>query len=150
MKVKLSEQSKAEFIEHISKQSIECWFDGDEFIMPSGQGKASKGIVLYQLQVWQLKQAEIDEKDKRIEELERALKLKTRCSDFYENSRKAHIALSRYRKQKIDELREHSISLRDAAKSWTYTEREKNILISQADDIDRILGGEKALRGEHE
>lgn len=74
MKVKLSEQSKVEFIEHISKQSIKCWFDGDEFIMPSGQGKVSRGIVLYQLEVWQLKQAEIDEKDKRIEDLENELK----------------------------------------------------------------------------
>ena len=82
---------------------------------------------------WQSRQGELDE-------LQRALKLKTRCSDFYKNSRKAHRALSRYRKQKIDELRKHSISLRDAAKSWSYTEREKNILISQADDIDRILG----------
>lgn len=70
MKIKLGEQAKTEFIEHISKQSIKCWFDGDELIMPSGQGRASKGIVLYQLQVWQLKQAEIDEKDKRIAELE--------------------------------------------------------------------------------
>lgn len=69
MKVNLSEKSKAEFIDHISKQSINCWFEGDEFVMPCGQGKASKGIVLYQLSVWQLKQDEIEEKDKRIEAL---------------------------------------------------------------------------------
>ena len=31
-----------------------------------------------------------------------------------------------------------------ASKSWLYTEREQNIMLSQADDLD------KALRGEHE
>lgn len=61
MKVNLSEKSKAEFIDHISKQSINCWFEGDEFVMPCGQGRTSKGIVLYQLSVWQLKQAEVDQ-----------------------------------------------------------------------------------------
>ena len=69
MKVKLSEQSNAEFIEHIYKQSIKCWFDGDEFIMPSGQGKVSKGIVLYQLEVWQLKQVEINQLQSQINEM---------------------------------------------------------------------------------
>lgn len=57
----LSEESKAEFINHIEKQRITAWFDGDEFVMPSGQGKTSRGIVLYQLQVWKLKQQEIDQ-----------------------------------------------------------------------------------------
>ncbi len=88
---------------------------------------------------WQEQQVEMDE-------LQRALKLKTRHSDFYENSRKAHRALSRYRKSLIDELRKHSTMLRGAAKGWIYTEREKNILISQADDLDRILGGEKTIQ----
>ena len=44
MKVQLSEKSKAEFIELITKDSITCWFDGDEFVMPSGQGKLQKEL----------------------------------------------------------------------------------------------------------
>lgn len=35
-------------------------------------------------------------------------------------------------------------TLKCASKSWVYTEREQNIMLSQADDLD------KALRGEHE
>ena len=51
---------------------------------------------------------------------------------------------------KVSELKKHSEMLIDAANSWTYSEGEKNILLSQADDLDRILNGEKALRGQHE
>lgn len=61
MKVQLSEKSKAEFIELIAKDSITCWFEGDEFVMPSGQGKTAKGIVLGKLLVWQYRQTEVDE-----------------------------------------------------------------------------------------
>lgn len=46
-------------------------------------------------------------------------------------------------KLKIDELQKHSLMLRETAKSWSYNEGEKNILISQADDLDRILKGNK-------
>ena len=48
---------------------------------------------------------------------------------------------------RVSELKKHAEMLIGAAKSWTYSEGEKNILLSQADDIDRILNGEKALRG---
>jgi len=44
---------------------------------------------------------------------------------------------------RIDELQAHSLMLREAANSWTYSEGEKNILLSQADDLDRILKGNK-------
>ena len=52
MRVQLSEKSKAEFIELITKDSITCWFEGDEFVMPSGQGKTAKGIVRASAQGW--------------------------------------------------------------------------------------------------
>ena len=61
MKVQLDDKSKAEFIEHIAKDSITCWFDGDEFVMPSGQGRTARGIVLGKLLVWQHRQTEVDE-----------------------------------------------------------------------------------------
>ena len=65
MRVQLSEKSKAEFIELINKDSITCWFEGDEFVMPSGQGKTAKGIVLGKLLVWQHRQTKIDELQRR-------------------------------------------------------------------------------------
>lgn len=61
MRVQLGEKSKSEFIELIAKDSITCWFEGDEFVMPSGQGKTAKGIVLGKLVVWQSRQTEVDE-----------------------------------------------------------------------------------------
>ena len=67
MRVQLSEKSKAEFIELIAKDSITCWFEGDEFVMPSGQGKTAKGIVLGKLLVWQHRQTEVDELQKRVD-----------------------------------------------------------------------------------
>lgn len=48
---------------------------------------------------------------------------------------------------RIGELQKHSLMLREAAKSWSYNEGEKNILISQADDLDRILKGNKDETG---
>ena len=67
MRVQLSEKSKAEFIELIAKDSITCWFEGDEFVMPSGQGKTAKGIVLGKLLVWQHQQSKVDELQKRVD-----------------------------------------------------------------------------------
>ena len=67
MRVQLSEKSKAEFIELINKDSITCWFEGDEFVMPSGQGKTAKGIVLGKLLVWQHQQSKVDELQKRVD-----------------------------------------------------------------------------------
>lgn len=61
MKVQLSEASKTEFVELITKDAIKCWFDGDEFVMPSGQGKTAKGIVLGKLMVWQHQQSKVDQ-----------------------------------------------------------------------------------------
>lgn len=66
MRVQLSEKSKAEFIELINKDSITCWFEGDEFVMPSGQGKTAKGIVLGKLLVWQHRQTKVDELQKQL------------------------------------------------------------------------------------
>lgn len=48
----------------------------------------------------------------------------------------------------VDAFKDHAAMLRKAAKSYAYTEREQNILLSQADDIEKILGLEQALKGE--
>lgn len=38
-----------------------------------------------------------------------------------------------------DELKKQAETLKGASKSWAYTEREQNILLSQHDDIEKIL-----------
>lgn len=49
--------------------------------------------------------------------------------------------------KRVDAFKDHAVMLRSAAKSYVYTEREQNILLSQADDIEKILGLEQALKG---
>ncbi|RZF53672.1 hypothetical protein EXE30_06770 [Acinetobacter halotolerans] len=51
-------------------------------------------------------------------------------------------------KKRVDAFKDHAAMLREAAKSHAYTEREQNILLSQADDIDKILEVEQALKGD--
>ncbi|WHP06781.1 hypothetical protein QLH32_04735 [Acinetobacter corruptisaponis] len=95
MRVQLSEKSKAEFIELITKDSITCWFEGDEFVMPSGQGKTAKGIVLAKLLVWQHRQNEVDELKLQVAEM------KSRLNDAYTDGQSAMYAA---RQTKVDEL----------------------------------------------
>jgi Zn-dependent M32 family carboxypeptidase len=76
MRVPLSEKSKAEFIELINKDSITCWFEGDEFVMPSGQGKTAKGIVLGKLSVYRHQQSKVDKLQNNINLLNEALNIK--------------------------------------------------------------------------
>lgn len=58
------------------------------------------------------------------------------------------LAVWNARQAEIDELRklikDQINVLKAASGSWVYTEREKNIMLSQADDLEKIL------RGEHE
>ncbi|HFF8270217.1 hypothetical protein [Acinetobacter baumannii] len=49
--------------------------------------------------------------------------------------------------KRVEAFKDHAAMLRSAAKSYAYTEREQNILLSQADDIEKILGLEQALKG---
>ena len=79
MRVQLSEKSKAEFIELIAKDSITCWFEGDEFVMPSGQGKTAKGIVLGKLLVWQHRQTEVDELQKQVDAAKQLIEDLNKC-----------------------------------------------------------------------
>ena len=72
------------------------------------------------------------------------------CKNRYESSKCLAVDIWDHQQSKIDELQAriddlqaHSLMLREAANSWTYSEGEKNILISQADDLDRILKGNK-------
>ena len=95
MRVQLSEKSKAEFIELIAKDSITCWFEGDEFVMPSGQGKTAKGIVLGKLLVWQHRQTEVNELTLQVAEM------KSRLNDAYTDGQSAMYVA---RQSKVDEL----------------------------------------------
>lgn len=52
--------------------------------------------------------------------------------------------------KRLDAFKDHAAMLRSAAKSYAYTEREQNILLSQADDIEKILGLEQRPNGEEQ
>lgn len=52
--------------------------------------------------------------------------------------------------KRVDAFKDHAVMLRSAAKSYAYTEREQNILLSQADDIEKILGLEQRPNGEEQ
>ncbi|WP_416631975.1 hypothetical protein [Acinetobacter baumannii] len=52
--------------------------------------------------------------------------------------------------KRVEAFKDHAAMLRSAAKSYAYTEREQNILLSQADDIEKILGLEQRPNGEEQ
>lgn len=89
---------------------------------------------------WQSRQAEVDQ-------LNKTLSIK---SKFLEDSDVTNKFLSEQLEEKdkrIEEL-ESQIkgqieTLKCASKSWVYTEREQNIMISQADDLEKALRGEQ-------
>ena len=144
MKVNLSEKSKAEFIDQISKQSLNCWFEGDEFVMPSGQGKASKGIVLYQLSVWQLKQDELDEKDRQLERAnEIAFEENSRANKLQEDDTRKTVLIGKavLEKEQLQARIKRALGLIQAWDDQSYR-----------DDADQLINVDlvKALRGEHE
>ena len=134
MRVQLSEKSKAEFIELINKDSITCWFEGDEFVMPSGQGKTAKGIVLAKLLVWQHRQNEVDELKLQVAEM------KSRLNDAYTDGQSAMYAA---RQSKVDELQKRV----DAAIYLLTSIKAENDLWG-CDQVDRQIELlEQALKG---
>jgi len=104
MRVQLSEKSKAEFIELIAKDSITCWFEGDEFVMPSGQGKTAKGIVLGKLLVWQHRQTEVDELQAKFDQHDQWLGQRNRdVQELYDINVK-HAAEKAELQKRVDDL----------------------------------------------
>lgn len=136
MKVNLSEKSKAEFIDHISKQSINCWFDGDDFVMPSGQGKVSKGIVLYQLSVWQLKQIEVDQLNKVLDERTKEWLEAIECGTYFQNvaeQLKAELEEKDKRIESLErQLKRSMIAIEDGEIDWALKNIKKALRGSNA------------------
>lgn len=96
---------------------------------------------------WEKRQAEVDDLQSKLtqayEDIETFTTAHQRECEF-----KAQFAKEKDELQKlVDAFKDHAAMLREAAKSHVYTEREQNILLSQADDIDKILGLEQALKG---
>ena len=145
MKVQLDDKSKAEFIEHIAKDSITCWFDGDEFVMPSGQGRTARGIVLGKLIAWQHQQSKVDALTLQVAEM------KSRLNDAYTNGQSAMYTA---RQSKIDELQKRVDAVKGLAQTlWEKSEEkhqqgkvwESKTLGECADEILDVL--EQALKG---
>ncbi|NNP70948.1 hypothetical protein [Acinetobacter sp. Ac_5812] len=98
-------------------------------------------------ETWQHRQTEVDELQKELQLSQTEIKsLVSRAGidhkkiEFLSNS-------TNELQKRVDAFKEHTVMLREAAKSYVYTEREQNILLSQADDIEKILGIEQALKG---
>ena len=135
MKVQLDDKSKAEFIEHIAKDSITCWFDGDEFVMPSGQGRTARGIVLGKLLVWQHRQTEVDELQRRNQMLNDSIK---------EQGQKLV-----YQNEVIETQAEKLLGLRDEkAEMQKRVDKALTILSSKKKMyVDMVIEIEQALKG---
>ena len=91
--------------------------------------------------MWQSRQAEVDELNQLyLKAQHQVIRHRTIAQDA--------LALVEEKDKRVEELESHIKgqieTLKCASKSWVYTEREQNIMLSQADDL------EKALRGEHE
>lgn len=91
IEVILNEEDQQRFLDHLKKNSINAWFEGQKFVMPSGQGRTAKGIVLCSLEVFKMQQTKIDELHKQIDEISQSLidKADKDASDpyMYENKR---------------------------------------------------------------
>ena len=102
-------------------QSFDEWFEKQG--MADCYGKSSEEYKA-SLFVWTRQQAEIDELQKEI--------YSYKC--IY-----GKLELERDELRKRIENQVENLKL--ASKSWVYTEREQNIMISQADDLEKILKG---------
>lgn len=120
-------------------QSFDEWWEDKYFTLSADIDEAKE---IYETGA-QSRQAEVDELQKKYDAMYNAFVVADNCRkewhESYMSVRKGRDEL----KARIDELQKHSLMLREAAKSWSYNEREKSILISQADDLDRILKGNK-------
>lgn len=78
---KLSNKQKDEFLNLpvIKDNFVNCWFEDQKLIMPSGQGKTLKGVVHASLEVFKSQQAKIDGLQKRIDEMESHVDINFDC-----------------------------------------------------------------------
>ncbi len=102
---------------------------------------------------WEKRQTEVDELQKRVEDLERKLQIKTRHCEFFEQSRKGHRSLAIHRKKQINSALEQIEKL--YAKAESDYEKERNPyydgMLSALDLAEQAIRGEleeQALKGE--
>lgn len=57
----LTEDQKQEFIDFIRRWSVDCYFEGDKLIVPSGQGHSVGVVVGVSLEAFKLKQKQLNE-----------------------------------------------------------------------------------------
>ncbi|WP_457971080.1 hypothetical protein [Acinetobacter calcoaceticus] len=130
MKVQLSEKSKAEFVELIGKDSIKCWFDGDEFVMPSGQGKTAKGIVLGKLMVWQDQQGKLEDLEKEWLEMNQDLE-KSRQVGFEVEAENRNL------QKRISKAKEIADELMQSIENYKLGELLEKVLKGDLDEISK-------------
>ncbi|MEN8344736.1 hypothetical protein ABFP03_06435 [Acinetobacter baumannii] len=103
--------------------------------------------------VWRHQQVKVDELQKRVDELERKLQIKTRHCEFYEQSRKGHRSLAIHRKKQINSALEQIEKLYSRAESDYQKDRNPYYdgMLSALDLAEQAIRGEleeQALKGE--
>ncbi|MDC5147718.1 hypothetical protein ACT40Y_02010 [Acinetobacter baumannii] len=94
-------------------------------------------------EAWQHQQAKVDELQKQLSEY---IFVAETLDEMYVKE----VQKSDELQKQVEAFKDHAAMLRSAAKSYAYTEREQNILLSQADDIEKILGLEQRPNGEEQ
>ena len=147
MRVQLSKKSKAEFIELINKDSITCWFEGDEFVVPSGQGKTAKGIVLGKLLVWQHQQSKIDELQRRNQMLNDNIKEQGQKlvyqNEVIETQAEKLLGLRDEKaglQKRIDDYEKLTTSIRNEFDLWSDDSEFADVIEAQIENLEALRG----------
>lgn len=86
----------------------------------------------------------------KVEELQKQLSEYIFVAETIDEMYMKEVKSSDELQKRVEAFKDHAAMLRSAAKSYAYTEREQNILLSQADDIEKILGLEQRPNGEEQ
>lgn len=141
------------FIQRIQKHRTTAFFHKGKLYIPSRQGRSVPLAIGLQWEAWQEQQAKVDELQKRVDDLESKLQIKTRHSEFFEQSRKGHRGLAILRKKQINSALEQIEKLYVKAESDYEKERNPYYdgMLSALDLAEQAIRGElaeQALKGE--
>ncbi|MDC4304475.1 hypothetical protein NQ910_06300 [Acinetobacter baumannii] len=92
----------------------------------------------------------VEHQQAKVEELQKQLSEYIFVSETLDEMYVKEVQKSDELQKRVEAFKDHAAMLRSAAKSYAYTEREQNILLSQADDIEKILGLEQRPNGEEQ
>ncbi|WP_098732334.1 hypothetical protein [Acinetobacter baumannii] len=140
-KFKAEVEASGTSLTHILKM---CVFDeGSNDFKSEELHEYSVGCLNGAWWMFQRQQAKVGERQKRLNEY---IFVAETLDEMYVKE----VQKSENLQKRVEAFKDHAAMLRSAAKSYAYTEREQNILLSQADDIEKILGLEQRPNGEEQ